>query len=103
MSAFQELTFRNTDGIDLYARDYAPQGAVSDKPPVLCLHGLTRNSRDFEDFAPKVAALGRRVLTMDMRGRGRSGYDPNPARYAPPFYAGDVAAFLADQRIPNAV
>jgi len=103
MSAFRELTFRNADGIDLYARDYAPQGSASGKPPVLCLHGLTRNSRDFEDFAPRVAALGRRVLTLDMRGRGRSGYDPNSARYAPPFYAGDVAAFLAHQGIPNAV
>lgn len=100
---FQEITFRTADGIDIYARDYAAQGAVSDKPPVLCLHGLTRNSRDFEDFAPKVAALGRRVLAMDVRGRGRSGYDPNPLRYAPPVYAGDVGAFLADRNIPSAV
>ena len=99
----QEVTFRTSDGIDLYARDYAAQGAVSGKAPVLCLHGLTRNSRDFEDFAPKVAALGRRVLAMDVRGRGRSGYDPNPARYVPPVYAGDVGAFLAAQNIPSAV
>ncbi len=100
---FQELTFRTSDGIDLYARDYAPHGAPSSKPPVICLHGLTRNSRDFEDFAPKVAALGRRVFALDMRGRGRSGYDPNPARYAPPVYAGDVGGFLAQQNAPSAV
>jgi len=104
MSAgFQEISFRSADGIDLYARDYAAQGAVSGKAPVLCLHGLTRNSRDFEDFAPKVAATVRRVLALDMRGRGRSGYDPNSARYVPPVYAGDVAAFLAAQNIPSAV
>jgi pimeloyl-ACP methyl ester carboxylesterase len=100
---FQEITFRMADGVDLYARDYAPQGEASGKPPVLCLHGLTRNSRDFEDFAPKVAALGRRVLAMDMRGRGRSGHDPNPARYVPPVYAGDVGAFLTAQNISGAV
>lgn len=100
---FQEISFRTADGLDLYARDYAAQGPDSGKPPVLCLHGLTRNSRDFEDFAPKVAALGRRVLAIDVRGRGRSGYDPNPARYAPPVYAGDVGAFLTAQNIPSAV
>ena len=100
---FQEINFRTADGIDLYARDYAAQGAESGKPPVLCLHGLTRNSRDFEDFAPKVAATGRRVLALDMRGRGRSGYDSNPVRYVPPVYAGDVGAFLAAQNIPSAV
>lgn len=103
IGGFQDITFRTSDGIDLYARDYAAQGADSGKPPVLCLHGLTRNSRDFEDFAPKVAALGRRVLALDVRGRGRSGYDPNPARYVPPVYAGDVGAFLAAQNIPSAV
>lgn len=104
MSAgFGDITFRTADGIELYARDYAAQGADSGKPPVLCLHGLTRNSRDFEDFAPKAAATGRRVLALDVRGRGRSGYDPNPARYVPPVYAGDVGAFLAAHNIPSAV
>jgi len=100
---FQEIIFRTVDGLDLYARDYALLGAVSGKAPVLCLHGLTRNSRDFEDFAPKVAAMGRRVLALDMRGRGRSSYDSNPARYAPPVYAGDVGAFLAAHNIASAV
>ena len=41
-----------------------------DIAPVLCLHGLTRNSRDFEELAPMIAeATGRRVIVPEMRGR----------------------------------
>jgi pimeloyl-ACP methyl ester carboxylesterase len=59
----------------------------------LCLHGLTRNSRDFEDLAPRLAR-SRRVLCLDVRGRGRSARDPQPARYIPPTYAQDVLELL---------
>ena len=46
--------------------------------PVICLHGLTRNSKDFEDIAPLIAGWGRRVIVPDVRGRGHSDRDPNP-------------------------
>ncbi|HAJ45344.1 MAG TPA: alpha/beta hydrolase, partial [Alphaproteobacteria bacterium] len=55
----------------------APRTAI----PVLCLHGLTRNSRDFEDVWPWLAAQGRRVLALDVRGRGASQWDPVPQNY----------------------
>jgi len=70
---------------------------------VICLHGLTRNSRDFEVIAPRIAALGRRVIVPDMRGRGRSANDPDPAHYVPVVYAQDVAKIMDELGAPRAV
>ena len=50
--------------------------------PVLCLPGLTRNCRDFEATALRLRRT-RRVLSPDLRGRGRSQYDPNWQNYHP--------------------
>jgi pimeloyl-ACP methyl ester carboxylesterase len=86
-------TWTSADGLALYARDYAPADGQA-KLPVLCLHGLTRNSADFEDLAPWIAAQGRRVLVPDTRGRGRSSWDPQPLNYTPATYAGDVLALI---------
>lgn len=101
MSAYQDLTWTSADGLKLYARDYP--GSDAAKAPVICIHGLTRNSKDFEGLAPKIAATGRRVIALDVRGRGRSDWDPNPANYHPGTYAGDVMALMAQQGIPAAV
>jgi len=88
---FGERYFTSRDGLRLFYRDYAgptPAGVTA-----LCLHGLTRSSRDFEDLAPRLAR-SRRVLCLDVRGRGRSARDPQPARYVPPTYAQDVLELL---------
>jgi pimeloyl-ACP methyl ester carboxylesterase len=73
------------------------------KLPVICIPGLTRNSRDFEEVAPWIASMGRRVIAVDLRGRGRSDRDPNPKRYAPPTYAADVVALLDSIGAPRAL
>lgn len=91
--AWADRTWTSADGLALYARDYAPASGPA-KLPVLCLHGLTRNSADFEDLAPWIAARGRRVLAPDVRGRGRSAHDPLPQNYTPATYAADVLALL---------
>jgi pimeloyl-ACP methyl ester carboxylesterase len=70
---------------------------------VICIHGLTRNSSDFDEVAPRIAALGRRVLALDVRGRGHSARDPNPDNYTPSIYAGDVAKLMNDLGIARAV
>lgn len=67
------------DGTALYARDYAAWRR--DRVPVVCLPGLTRNAKDFETVAPRLAEA-RRVLAFDFRGRGRSGR-ADPATYRP--------------------
>jgi pimeloyl-ACP methyl ester carboxylesterase len=102
MAGFTDLAWTSGDGLGLYARDYAPAGAVTGLP-VICIHGLTRNSRDFEDLAPLIAASGRRVLAVDVRGRGRSARDPQPLNYHPGTYAGDIGALLDAAGIARAV
>ncbi len=66
-----------------------------DGAPVVCVHGLTRNGRDFDVLAQALAAQGRRVLCPDLPGRGDSGWLPDPALYAPPVYVGALAHLLA--------
>jgi pimeloyl-ACP methyl ester carboxylesterase len=60
---------------------------------VLCLHGLTRNSADFDALAAHLAPRFR-VIVPDQRGRGRSAYDPDPSRYQPPVYVRDTWRLL---------
>jgi pimeloyl-ACP methyl ester carboxylesterase len=102
IGGFEERVVGTVDGLTLYARDYAPLLPVTGLP-VICLHGLTRNSRDFEVIAPRIAALGRRVIVPDMRGRGRSANDPDPAHYVPVVYAQDVVKIMSDLDAPRAV
>ena len=102
MGAFAERSFDTVDGLRLYTRDYPALAPVTGLPVIL-LHGLTRNSRDFETVAPRIAALGRRVIVPDMRGRGHSAYDPDPAHYVPAVYAQDVLSLLDKLGIQEAV
>ena len=90
------------DGLTLHARDYAAASGPA-RFPVVCIHGLTRNARDFEDLAPRLAAKGRRVLAVDVRGRGASAWDPDPMRYTPAIYAGDILALLDALGLARAV
>jgi pimeloyl-ACP methyl ester carboxylesterase len=101
-AGYAERTWTSGDGLSLWARDYGG-GSGPARLPVICIHGLTRNSRDFEDVAPVIAAAGRRVLALDVRGRGRSAYDPNPTNYNPAVYAGDVASLMGEAGIARAI
>jgi pimeloyl-ACP methyl ester carboxylesterase len=100
--SFTDLAWTSRDGLALHARDYVPTAPVTGVP-VICLHGLTRNARDFEDLAPRIAALGRRVIAVDVRGRGRSARDPQPLNYHPGTYAMDLVALLEATGIARAV
>lgn len=99
---FIERRWTSRDGLTLYSRDY-PAGGPENGLPVVCLHGFTRNSKDFEDLAPRLAAGGRRVIVPDVRGRGRSAFDPKPKRYQPFAYARDILALLDQLGIERAV
>ena len=102
MSAYEERRWTSRDGLTLFARDYLAAGE-GERLPVICLHGLTRNSKDFEDVAPIIAGWGRRVIVADVRGRGQSECDPNPKNYRPPVYARDVVEMMAALDIDQAV
>ena len=102
MPSFEERRWRSRDGLSLFARDYAGASGEA-RLPVICLHGLTRNSKDFEDVAPIIAGWGRRIIVPDVRGRGQSDRDPNPTNYRPPIYARDVVEMMAALDVPRAV
>ena len=82
--------FKSTDGLKLYYRDFG-----RDRPgtPIICLPGLTRNSRDFEDIANYLSDR-RRVITPDLRGRGFSDHDPEWRNYHPGTYVQDTWTLL---------
>ena len=92
--------YASADGLRLYYRDYP--AAAADRLPLLCLPGLTRNCRDFESIALRLQRT-RRVLTPDLRGRGRSQHDPDWRNYHPGTYLADVARLLADAGVPRVV
>ena len=100
-SDYSERSWQSPDGLELYFRDYADN--QSGKIPVVCLHGLTRNSRDFDNLAPHIASEGHRVIVPDMRGRGQSAYADDSATYAVPNYISDVMALLAQEGIDRFV
>jgi pimeloyl-ACP methyl ester carboxylesterase len=80
---WRDIFFTARDGLRLYGRHYPAPG--SKLRPVLCLAGLTRNSRDFHHIASALSSpeqpAPRHVYTIDYRGRGRSAYDPDWQHY----------------------
>lgn len=95
----QEKYYQSTDGLNLFYRDF---GSQHDGTPVICLPGLTRNSRDFEDLAVHIAR-SRRVLCPDFRGRGFSDHDPDWRNYHPATYVKDVWTLLDEIGIDRVI
>ncbi|MEM1050799.1 MAG: alpha/beta hydrolase [Pseudomonadota bacterium] len=96
-SHYQDRHWTSADGLTLYYRDYAgPEDYAG--PPVLCLHGLTRNSRDFAELAEHIAKT-RRVIVPEMRGRGQSDYAPDSSTYKPTQYVADVERLLEQEGV----
>jgi pimeloyl-ACP methyl ester carboxylesterase len=87
------------DGLRLHYRDYA---GPAHRPPVVCLPGLTRNARDYEALAGRLAGQWR-VLCPDFRGRGESAYAKDPMSYVPLTYLQDVEALIEELGIASFV
>jgi pimeloyl-ACP methyl ester carboxylesterase len=96
---YEDRYFVVRDGLKLHYRDYP---GASGRPPILCLHGLTRNARDFADFAKRYSPAFR-VIALEFRGRAGSDYDPLPMRYTPLTYAADVIELLDQLGIDQAI
>jgi pimeloyl-ACP methyl ester carboxylesterase len=91
------------DGLRLHVR---VRGMASDaQVPVVCLPGLTRTVADFDALGEALAGAPsrRRVIAIDSRGRGQSGYDNNPANYNLAVELGDVITVLDTLEIRPAV
>lgn len=101
---FREIWARSADGLNLFARSYGDE--TDERPTVVCLPGLARNSADFHDFAAALTDPDdepRHVLAVDYRGRGRSDHDVDPARYSVPVEVADLKAVLTAAGVPRAV
>ena len=91
MRRFSDFYYQVPDGLTLYARDY--RGPDDRAGCVLLMHGLTRNSRDFDLLADRLS-VHFRVLVPEQRGRGRSEWDSQPDRYGIPTYVNDMFELL---------
>jgi len=87
-------SFNGLSAVGFHKITYYEWGAA-DAPVVLCVHGLTRNGRDFDALAEALAAKGKRVISPDIVGRGQSDWLANPALYGYPQYCADMAALIA--------
>ncbi len=95
MQNWNDIYFTSRDGLRLYARHYPALG--SQRRPVVCLAGLTRNCRDFHSLATALATQddnGRDVYAVDYRGRGRSQHDPDWRNYSILVEMNDVLDFM---------
>jgi pimeloyl-ACP methyl ester carboxylesterase len=92
--------YDSADGLRLFCRVYGAQrpGGL----PVLCLPGLTRNSRDFVALATRLCAQ-HEVLAADLRGRGRSAWGPDPSHYQLPTYIQDAWSLMDSRRLSRAL
>lgn len=99
MAEFTDKSWTSRDGLRLHYRDYPGR---DDRPPVLCLPGLTRNARDFEALAAHLAGDWR-VLCPDLRGRGDSAYAKDSASYNPLQYADDLGLLFEQAGLKQVV
>lgn len=100
MTEFRERRYLAEDGLSLYFREYGDPLAPA--IPVVCLPGLTRNSRDFHRLASRLAG-SRYVVCPDYRGRGLSAYDPDPANYHPMVHVGDIRHLMTVAGLHRAI
>ena len=99
MAEWTDRYWNSADGVKLHYRDHEGN---RERPPILCIPGLTRNARDFEPVADRFAGDWR-VLSIDLRGRGGSAFDPDPANYRPMVYVADILKMLDQLGIADAV
>ncbi len=99
MAAYTDGYWWSNDNLRLHYRDY-PGG--EGRPPILCIPGLTRNARDFEHVAARLAGDWR-LICVDLRGRGESAYAKDPMSYVPLTYLHDLAALVAALKLERFV
>lgn len=100
MTGYKDGYWWSPDGLRLHYRDY--DGGDDGRPPLLCLPGLTRNARDFEPLAGRLAGEWR-LICPDMRGRAESAYAKDAMTYVPLTYLQDISRLLADLAITRFV
>jgi len=82
------------DSRGLHRMAYAEWGDVDNTKVLVCVHGLSRQGRDFDTLAQALAG-DYRVVCPDVVGRGRSDWLADPMGYAIPAYVADMVTLLA--------
>ena len=97
MASWVDGYWSSSDGLRLHYRDYAGGDAHLPirRPPIICIPGLTRNARDFEAVAERLAGAWR-LICVDLRGRGESAYAADPGDYSPSRYVRDLEELIAE-------
>ncbi len=96
MTDFTDVWYKSSDGLILYARDYEPEKKPGDEDiTIICIPGMTRNAADFHELALHLQN-SYRVISVDLRGRGRSSYDKISSNYNPATYVADIAALIKE-------
>ncbi|MEM8800328.1 MAG: alpha/beta hydrolase [Pseudomonadota bacterium] len=103
MTEFTEKRFTTEDGLSLYYRDYPAATDAKDPLTLLCMPGLTRSSFDFEPLAAYLAGGRYRILSVDLRGRGKSDYAEDPMTYIPLTYVKDIEQLLRAEKLERVV
>ncbi|WP_150523605.1 alpha/beta fold hydrolase [Roseibium sediminis] len=99
----QHFTWLSPDGLTLAGVRWSPQGSVGKKTPVLCLPGLSRNTRDFGAIAGFLTKQGHEVIALDYRGRGASEWSPDWQTYTLPQEAADIDLAISEQNLDQFV
>jgi pimeloyl-ACP methyl ester carboxylesterase len=90
----EKKSFRGLSAAGAFHRVVYWEWGPADAPVLLCVHGLTRNGRDFDAVAERFSDRWR-VVCPDVVGRGDSGRLANPALYGTPQYMADLTALIA--------
>ncbi len=99
LPAYSDEYWWSNDGLRLHYRDYP---GPAERPALICMPGLTRNARDYEGLAARLAGEWR-VILVEFRGRGESSYAKDSMTYVPLIYLQDVEKLIADLTIERFV
>ena len=99
MASWSDGYWQSGDGLRLHYRDYPGD---PERLPILCIPGLTRNARDFEGVAARLAG-DRRVICVELRGRGESAYARDAMTYVPTTYLGDLERLLRELALKRVI
>ena len=98
MTTMREGQVRCLDPHGFHFVRYTEWGDAKNPRVLLCVHGLTRNARDF-DFIAERLSDAYRVVCVDVVGRGRSDWLRDPSDYTYAVYCGDIATLIASLHV----
>jgi pimeloyl-ACP methyl ester carboxylesterase len=97
MAEWEDGYWWSKDELRLHYRDY-PASPRGRQLPIICLPGLTRNARDFAELADRLAGK-RRIIAVELRGRGESAPAKDPMSYTPETYVEDLEALIGQRAL----